>query len=467
MDSNEKNRAKNNNQEEWNDPSFSWEEMQEGIFDKILEEEPDFFEEKPRRRIAIWFWFGAAALIFGGLGAWYFMNDKDETIIQPSNNTPTEIIETKTSPVAESNIKEEKTNTVKPNNLIQTNKLSTSTISLSKKSTVQKDASTEKTLFNTKNETLISSNQITEPEKEENNLSPQLIIDNKIQTPASLSVNIPFVKLEKEPLILSTTYPKQENTEENIDGLKDDEEESQKDKNKKEKGQWAVVATGGTVLSFSKYSGNSNAENLRNDNTSPFFGYQFGVEAFAPLSSKSRITFGVNRAVVYQNIDIQTFRQVQELQENALLHVTHYAVGNRVAEVHGDTLVTGIERNRLVKYNEFKSIRAHAGYMRDFKKENWSFSPFAGMSFGFIDHQDGYTVAQDNSIFAFNNDNPIFNRLQVNSMAGIAVERKIGKSISLLFQYRIDQQWNNASAEDELNLRPANHYLSAGISKKW
>ncbi|MCC6727137.1 MAG: hypothetical protein IT258_21720, partial [Saprospiraceae bacterium] len=51
----------------WDDPAFSWENMQDGIFGKIVEEDPDFFKEKRRRRVPIWFWFCAAALAGGGL----------------------------------------------------------------------------------------------------------------------------------------------------------------------------------------------------------------------------------------------------------------------------------------------------------------------------------------------------------------------------------------------------------------
>ncbi len=51
----------------WEDPAFSWENMQDGIFGKIVEEDPDFFKEKRRRRVPVWFWFCVAILAGSGL----------------------------------------------------------------------------------------------------------------------------------------------------------------------------------------------------------------------------------------------------------------------------------------------------------------------------------------------------------------------------------------------------------------
>lgn len=467
MDSADKNRDRNTGQE-WDGPTFSWEEMQGGIFDKILEEEPGFFEEKPRRRMAIWFWLGAAALLLGGFGIWQFSGltgashtggEKESTPNCPAT-APTETQEIKTAPIA--NIP----NDLKDNNLSknidgkQASRINTNII----------PAENNPAFISEKNSGNINgglfivekNSDETVANKPAQNTEQNTVPTNKSfsEIPSSLFLKIHFLEVETNYPSLALSVKAEAETGPENNG-KNNNDGHQK------KGQWAVAATGGSVISLSKYAGSSTAEILRNNNTSPYFGYQFGVGISAPLSQKSHLFFGANRAVVYQNIDIQTARQVDVLQKNALLHETRYVVGNRVESVHGDTLVTGTERNRLVKYNAFKSIQIHAGYARDFSNKKWTFSPFGGLAAGMVDHQKGYTVADDKSIFPFDKDNPILQRFQFQALAGVNAERKLSDNISLLFQYRFDQQLNNASAESGLTLRPAYHFCSLGIAMQW
>lgn len=457
MDS-DKSRDKNSEhqpRQEWEDPAFSWDEMKDGIFGKILDEEPDFFEEKPRRRFIVWFWVGTAVLLLSGLGVWQFAGVEPSDSHNPAVNAPVEKQAPANTPVA------------KVPHLPIENGLPTKEEETTAPTARQSNAPSSADQSEIRPFKVLQENPAESAPSEESPESVAVVEEEasafnqlqEVEAPERFEIEVPsHLDALWQPLKIESSIPQLP------DAIFAESENGNSDQ---VRGQWEIAALGGAVLSFSQYQGNSAVVNLRNDHTSAYFGYQFGVDISAPLSEKSYLVFGLNRQVVYQNIDINTVRMVEVLQENTLLHVTHYVVGDRASEVFGDTLVAGIERNRLVNYNEFKSVQAHAGYARDFKKENWLFSPFAGLAVGMIDHQEGLTVAEDKSIFSYNQDNPVLSRFQLNALAGANIERKLAGDLSLVFQYRFNQQWNNASAENGLALRPASHYFSAGVAKRW
>ena len=74
---------------------------------------------------------------------------------------------------------------------------------------------------------------------------------------------------------------------------------------------WQLGVSGGALMSFSKYRGDSEAGDLRNANTSPYFGYHYGIDIEATLPTHFTLMLGLNRTVVYQNIDIYTERNIE------------------------------------------------------------------------------------------------------------------------------------------------------------
>lgn len=446
------------NGQEWEDPAFAWDDMKAGIFEKITAEDPDFFREKRKRRLAIWWWFGAAVLLIGGIVTWQFSSSQEAVPPNAPAVAPVEQQARETAPVADSE---------KAQNPAGANESSGVADSGERPPSGQATPVLPKAK---NNRTSAQNLPQPAPEFAENKTEKVVAaaVPDPVQTNSGESSTAPAVPSllpvalrllatgQTVPTLAVPAFAAAKNTDEN-DG----------DNTPPSQGQWQVAATGGTAFLFGKYAGASDAVGLRNDHTTPWFGYQLGLEVAAPVSAHGQVFFGLNRQVLSQLIDVRTQRQFDVLQQNALVHVTHYVVGDRAVETYGDTTVTATERNRLVNYNEFRSVQAQLGYARNFGHENWNLRPFAGLAVGLFDHQEGLTVADDRSIFAFDNENPILQRFQLKTVVGVAVERKISNQLSLTVRYRFDQQWNNASREPGLRVRPSVHGISIGVARSW
>lgn len=460
------NREEKNNRpprQEWDDAAFSWDNMKDGIFENILAEDPQFFEEKRKKRMPIWFWFSAGLLLLGGIGFWLLHTNEEPISPELPAAVPVEEVPVMNQPIATSSepdkaIREKhsqpnETKVDSPNNpanrIKQMNGLSTSgSIPLAAfGKTTQVEAVGSDSLPNGFSHIQKKDSVVNEPVDEPENLRPN--------ASALLALKLETLNIDPSTpsLVLPVLVEKQNN-----EGGGDETEEL---------GKWRIAATGGSIFSFAKYSGTSAAAALRNDNTSPYFGYEYGLTAIKPLANNNSLLFGLNRQVAYQNIDIYTEREIQTLQKNVLLSITHYAVGGRTSETYGDTVVQDTQKTWLVQYNEFKSVQAEFGFAKNISLKKWSVSPLVGIAAGLVTHQDGRTVAADKSVFEFNADNAIVQRFQFKTWAGLEVGRKLTERVSLLFRYRFDKQWNNASAEKDLVLRPANHEVSLGVAMNW
>ncbi len=446
---------------EWEDAAFGWDNMKDGIFQKIVEEDPQFFEEK-RRRMPVWIWAGAFILLVVGAGIWL---SKDEELV--NFNTPS-TLPTDKPLVKNPTIAEESNHfSIKGQKHNHQNKSTNSQI----KNRSLKDPIT-KTIYK-KDPPILQDNTTSQPKTELDKKKAIAAIvlseynhQTKSAAPQSGRNNLaPTVDLA--PLLPLKPFDIRPSDPPTLANLIPSDYGNNNEGNSAEKGQWKITVAGGSLFSFSKYSGNSAAVALRNDHTSPYFGYQYGMDAWMPLSKKDYLLFGFNRRVVYQNIDIYTEQEFDTLLQNGHVKTTHYIVGGRTSQSYSDTLVTGLKKYRLVKYNEFKSVQLQAGYARVFHYKNWHFNPFVNMTIGLLTHSDGWTVASDKSTFAFNDAKPINKRFQFSSQAGMDIERTLNREISLHLQYRYGKQWNNASNEPDMVLRPAFHYFSLGVAKKW
>ncbi|MEZ4954329.1 MAG: hypothetical protein R2825_12250 [Saprospiraceae bacterium] len=465
MDSTNNREEKNNRPhgQEWDDAAFGWDNMKDGIFENILAEDPQFFEEKRKKRMPIWFWFSAGLLLLGGLGFWFMHTNEEPTSPKLPAAVPVEELPAKDQPIAtatepdkifvEKNNQPTEANNASPiNPSIRPNQINDpSTLGSTQSAAFGKTTQVEAvisngvpTAFSKIEEEKLAS---IEPVYETQNLHSD--------TPSLLALKLEALKVDPSTpsLVLPVLVEKNDGSEEG--------------NNEEKKGKWRFAATGGSIFSFAKYAGTSAAAALRNDNTSPYFGYEYGLTAAKPLANNNSLLFGLNRQVAYQNIDIYTERQIWTLQKNVLLSVTHYAVGGRTSEIYGDTIVQDTQKTWLVQYNEFKSVQAEFGFAKNISLKKWSISPLAGIAVGLVTHQDGRTVAADKSVFEFNADNAIVNQFQFKTWAGLEVGRQLTERVSLLLRYRFDKQWNNASAEKDLVLRPSNHEVSLGVAMIW
>ncbi len=432
----------------WNDPTLNWDDMKDGIFEKILEEDPAYFDKKRKRRIPGWIFFFGVIFISSTIG--YLFKNK-EIISRPVQPTIQGSPEAKKkTPVIAANPKqtiEEEVNNIDTEIFFSNNKIknttTTTTTTTNSLNHIQKQ----------KNESPINRSKLfytQAKEEHENIIVTEKTAINKTQpSPIIYAPIIPLeIKIQSPRLNISTIYSTK-NT-----ALR------QESKNFK----WKIAATGGPVYSSSKYTGNSLAVEMRNENSSPYFGYQLGIDSWIPLKKNNFLSIGIAHQTLFQNIDIYTERQVDTFIQNVLIEVTHYRVGGRSENAFGDTTLQAVEKNWLVNYNEFKTVQLKTGYGKVFNYKKWRISPFAGLLTGWHTNMTGKTVAEDKSIFAFDKKNSILNKFQLQSFIGVEMERSLSNKTSLSFRYRFDKQWNNASTESYMKLKPVLHIFSIGVS---
>lgn len=458
---NNANASDKNDGKGWDDPAFGWDNMQQGIFEKIVEEDPDFFKEKRMRRVPFWFWFCAAMLVGGGVFL-YFQNGSKVTPKAPKpHSTLNENIAS-----VQPNIVENTGIATPKSNSEATESIASNTISNDEKTSANNQSNRKSTTAKPLNSTAVKSSApalfVDEKSAAIVRNDDQIAIEKERQSPQTLTLSItplthlsvldihPFLFPLAAPII--EPQPKTPSTEPS--------------ETPKPKGQWSLSATGGGLLSNTKYTGSSAAVALRNEHTSPWFGYQYGMALNAPFCPKARLFIGVNRQVAYQNIDIYTERMVRHAQKNALLAIKHNVVAGNSTNSYGDTTVNAIEKNRLVHYNEQKSVQSQVGFAWQITSKRWHFSPFAGCAVGYLTSMEGFTVAADKSIFGFGKAAPILRKFKFLPLAGFNVERDLGKALALTMNYQFQRQINNASKEIGMSYKPVTSFVSLGISMK-
>lgn len=452
--------AGQNKGQDWDDPAFGWENMQAGIFEKIEAADPDFFQEKRRRRLPIWFWFLVAVVLAGGGITAYFQKG-----MKSSGTMPTATKQQVFSP----EIKPQNEPATAPKTVTETplnnSEHQTTTAQDFTKRPTRKSAERKSNRPPTKQQSIasISTNRPDQPVLKNGEMpntsavaapdEPKGILasDNPIAentNPAQIPVLgiRPFLMVPSVPMLA--------------------EQPITPSKPPTAKGKWSLTAMGGGLLSTTPYTGSSPAVALRNAHSSPWFGYQYGLNLEVPVGKKAGIFVGASRQVAYQNIDIYTERQIQVKQENVLLSVTHNIVAGSSTPTYGDTTVNAVEKNRLVNYNELKTVQGQLGFTWRITSKNWHFSPFAGAAVGYVTGMEGFTVAADKSILAFGKASPILRNFQFAPLAGVQVERDLGKALALGLRYQFQQQINNTSRETDMSYKPATSFLSLGLTMR-
>jgi hypothetical protein len=77
------------------------------------------------------------------------------------------------------------------------------------------------------------------------------------------------------------------------------------------------------------------------------------------------------------------------------------------------------------------------------------------------------TAAADGAIFFFDDKNPILTKFYWRTTVGAGIERKIGSQVSLFFRYQLDKQWQNASRETGMTMKPSWYLISLGTAVRW
>ena len=415
---------------EWEDPSLRWEEMEAGIFAKILAEDPTFFDRRKKRRLFFWFSFGVILLLVGAFSGWFFLSHNGETKSSDVDRSYPGI-QNEVAPVAAQPVPS-------PNGQPTVFHLPiASDTDIIEVETKPADQKTDEL------PTLGEPGIAEEPTQAGNRAAIPAIrvtlpLGRPIPPVASGATNhlqleimpvaVPQAKAERKPLRAS------------------------------------IAAYGGGVLSNGRYQGSSTAADLRNSFTSSLFGYEGGLEWRLPVMRRSDIALGIGYQAVFQNIDSYTERQVPVEQPNTITHVTYFRVGGRTSYEYGDTSLTGTEKNRLVQYNSRHKLLLSAAWGRQISWRSWALRASLGVVGQNNLRSEGRTLAADGAVMSYESTSPILRSWQLQSNVGFQISRSLGSSFAIELKYQWRRQWTNSSLEDGLIWRPNFHFLGAGVS---
>ena len=443
-----------------------WENMKDGIFEKVLAEDPDFFERRRRRRGVIW--FGSLTLVVIAIVLSVFLV-KDLTE-QPVDQTPS--TNSSALDVAQADSKEPSQNFVHS--------------AVADKSAIANiESDSEMALRNGEKSLVIAESAVDQNQSAGQPLQIDEIRNAGINDVTSVTevgesaqqstgsitaetvrreqINherlkaVPYASFEystDEALVRDAHQTTPTEATMNLEQSNDDQKVS---------GTWRLFAAGGWATSSTRLAGNSTAVGLRNDNTTAHQGFHIDLGVEAPLGKSLFAIASMSYQQSLQEIDISTEREVEVTKRNVLLHVTHFVVGNRSSEVYGDTTVIGIEKNRLHYTNTYRWVHLNAGAGYRYTRAGWSVSPTLGAAFGRMWAQ-GYTVANDGAIIPIDGENAIYRAESYKLWGGVAVERAITSQLNLSLGYRFDKQLNNASSEEGVEFKPLFHRVSVGLS---
>lgn len=472
MSNSNNNTDDNSNRKEWENSKFAWDNMQGPIFELIEKEDPSFFEEKRRKRLLpFWLLNGILAIFFVAVIIWTLRDfnsnaislhptdDRTEHVLMDKNNSLGSAINNNNTisssndhPEAERK-QQEKSFGVGKVIAKRTSRLASKKLNLGSSSNIASSQIevpyNEEVSIEKKSSSFISQANASTTD------AANLTTANGITTQEEESIFdleylalYPIELLDDRPFFISEDRIVDRDLRTGLSHPK-----------------YCLNPYAGALVSFSKYKGDSPAANLRNENTSLWYGWQYGLRVDLPLNTKHAIYFDINRAVSFQDIDISTEREVMIEQQNVLLKSTNYIVGAYQELQYGDTLTTGIERNRLLNENKQESIQLNVGFATQCQfNGSLRINPFIGFGIGYMNRHSGFTVSEDGAILAFDSKSPIQKSLLLNLQTGFQLGYSLSDRMSISTRYQYGKQFNDTSVESNLHWRPSFHYVSIGTN---
>jgi hypothetical protein len=424
--------------EGWKDASYNWEHMQEGIFDKITEEDPNFFAKEKKRKPVIWFWWVLGVLVpLVALALW----TQRSTDTLPAEEIPSG----ESSPALERG--PIATPTEPENSLDQE-----ATVIVAK----QVDLPGSKKPVEVLAALEIPERSIYIPlEIVADSLANQKL-EVEPRPSEELIAEVPLTPLPGQAAMpLATSWP---TTNPSKVGLSIPASSSPS--------TLAVSVIGGASFAGASYKSQDLIADFRNQHSGHYWGTFLGVEAQRSLGKGQLISAGVSQEVGYQYIDYDFSRAVEVLQQNVLLSVTHYVVGERTAYEYGDTLLNGTEYTRLAQYNQFMFTRLHLNYGVEHSLGPWHVQGRVGVVGSWM-NATGRNVTSDLSIITYDRAQPIHRAWQVLGSFGGQIDRVVTPRWRIFLRYQFDQQLSSGSLENGLTWRPGFHRISVGGRYQW
>lgn len=224
--------------------------------------------------------------------------------------------------------------------------------------------------------------------------------------------------------------------------------------------------TGGGLTSFSVFKSNNVAAQLRNAHTSNLRGYHYGLQARKIIGRSAFLKFGIDQQHYFQDVEMTVERLFDEKPHAEVSWRYATPEHQEINEIHGDTTIAGMEIRRFVQHNKYSSTQVSMGWGYTLGNDKWQYRPAFSMGMGVLDDASGWTLGENLELIEYGVVDDLFQRIQLFSVAGLEVERKIGEYVGFHLGYQYRQQWSNATSEKDLSFRPGFHYLSAGIQIK-
>lgn len=179
--------------------------------------------------------------------------------------------------------------------------------------------------------------------------------------------------------------------------------------------------------------GNSAAGQLRNNATGSLFGAGAGIRWHKENSGILGWYVSGSFHRWQQTIDVFSQRRVDYLQRNAVVGINTYIGSNRSELVYKDTLIKATEQNRLVSHQTVNAIALEGGLSKTFGQHAWNFQTLLGARMSYLFHGKGYTVGEDFGIIPLSQWRHAQNRAYLAMTSDFLVHRKLHNRCSIWF----------------------------------
>lgn len=428
-------------QQQENSP-WSWEAMQDGIFQKITDVDPGFFEEKKKRRIPPMLWVMLLCCITMGIGFMAYQYSSVNAIattgpgydgklaLEAAANMP---VQHRAPAAAWSSVRPRATvpGYITPEPGSAADSKEPVSIASPKLLTISKGVAEIRLPL--------------EPGAEGSEFHTSEA-HASLTALSALPIAMPVTQQSISSVIPGSMVQKYSSGEGSVNHL-------------------AIFYTGS--FSNGHLTGDSPATKLRNATTSA----RFGMGAGFRFNKEYAQHFGWYFSGVYQKyiqtIDVFTQRRVDYLLRNAVVGVNSYLGSNRSEVIYKDTLVKATESNRLISNHITHYLSAGSGFTKSFSKGPWKVQVLLGAEMQYLMHQRGFTIAEDFGIIPADKLPNGTRSLHFSLSSAMSIERSLGHQFAVWtgagYQYVLPFKAVGAGTL----ARPWNLQWSLGIKRYW
>lgn len=220
----------------------------------------------------------------------------------------------------------------------------------------------------------------------------------------------------------------------------------------------------GTNVLLPFFGGYEEIRSLRSEHTQAIFGQQVVFSLVKPLNNSLFIRTSLGYHGFHEELDVQFDKPVTHLIKDALVRVDSNAITSRKTYYIQDTVVGAIERRTILHYNTYRVLNLSASIGRNWCiDDNWFARASLGIRYSRLLQADGRQLGADYSVIDFNDEQPIhaINHFSVTSSLGLY--RKISRKIYLGGEILLSQYFTNWSNEMDISNYPLSSAIQLGV----